>query len=418
MNVRCAILISIAVLAAAPAAAATQAATLPIDRWLITDAFGLDSAVVSRLDIDLLDPPGEPGVLPDRGKPAAGAVWQLYRNDGMAEVSLDALQSADVPISGTVVYAHVYARLPEDRTLRLVWDAEDCTAGRVWLNGRAIQGHEVQARFGAGWNTILLKLEAGDCGFGYEAMLAAEHAGDLDGVRLQASRPHGEVRTGPEPWVIPRSFVQISPDRRWSGDRLYAGLEISLTAWGRSPISNVEVELRGVADGKAEATWLTPGEPEEVVIPVRLDRLQRVLDAGVVDTRIRWEGTRLERRLMIFDGASAEASDTIVLDGWKVTSMAAEAQTVDIEGQLPNAAGWVLEGEWKVPEGLAGQTLVLRIDASPAEYQLNGTATEFVGDGVTLCAPCSKGTKLVLTAQTNGAWSAMPVVRASGSTGR
>ena len=430
MNVRSAILASVAVLAAAPASAASQSATqlatqsetLPIDRWLIADAFGPDSAVEGRLDIDLLDPPGEPGVLPDRGKPASGAVWNLYRNDGVAEVSLDVLQPADVPVPGTVVYVHVYARLPEDRTLRFVWDAEDCTAGRVWLNGRPIEKHDVRARFGGGWNTILLKLEAGDCEFGYRAMLASERASDLEGIQIRASRPPGEVRTGPEAWVIPRSFVRISPDRRWSGDRLYGGLEIGLTAWGRSPISNVKVELRGAADGKAVAPWLTPGESEDIVVPIRLDRLQRVLEAGVIDSRIRWEDTKLERRLTISDSdsatASAEAGDTIVLDGWKISSKTTAAQTVRVDKQLPDAAGWVLEGEWKVPETLAGQTLVLGIDDSPADYELNGNATESAGDGITLCAPCSKGTKLDLTARTTGVWSSMPVVRVSGSSDR
>lgn len=420
MNVRCAILASVAVLAAVPAAAATQSETLPIDRWLIADAFGPDSAVEGRLDIDLLDPPGEAGVLPDRGKPASGAVWRLYRNDGVAKVSLDVLQPDDVPVSGTIVYAHVYARLPEDRTLRFVWDAEDCTAGRAWLNGRPIEDHDVRARFGGGWNTILLKLEGGDCGFGYGATLMSERAADLQGVQLQASRPPGEVRTGPEAWVIPRRYVQVSPDRRWLGDRLYGGLEVGLTAWGRSPISNVEVELRGAADGKAAASWLTPGEAEVIVVPIRLDRLQRVLDAGAVDARIRWEDTKIERRLTISGGAPAEAGDRIVLDGWKVNSVTGRKQTSRIDRQLPNAAGWVLKGSWKVPETLAGQTLILGIDASPADYELNGTAIDLAGEPVTLtlCAPCSKGTKLVLTARTTEAWSAMPVVRASGSADR
>ena len=111
-------------------------------------------------------------------------------------------------------------------------------------------------------------------------------------VRFQASRPPGEVRTGPEAWVIPRNLVQVLPDRRWSGNHLFAGLEIGLTAWGRSPISNVEVELKGVANGKVEALWLTPGKAEKVVVSVRLDRLQRLLEAGGVSSKIRWEGTR------------------------------------------------------------------------------------------------------------------------------
>ena len=412
MNVRNIILTSVAVLAVVPTAAATQVQTVPIDRWLIADAFGPDSAGARQLEIELLGPPGERGVLPDRGMPASGTTWHLYRNDGMAEVSLDSVQSAIVP--GTIVYAHVYSRLPEDRTLRFAWKAAGCTTGRAWLNGRAIAGDDILARFGAGWNTILLKLEAGDCAFGYQAELSSKQSGGLDDVRLQASRPPGEVRTGPEPWVIPRNVVQVTPDRRWAGGRLFAGLEVSLTAWGRSPISNVEVELKGVADGKVEAPWLTPGEPHQVVVPVRLDRLQKVLDAGVVGTRIRWDDLKIERQLTV-SGSAPEAGDTIALDGWAIRSVAAEGQGPRAEGQIPSAAGWSLKGEWKVPEALAGQTLLLQVGGSPAEYLLNGTAMDLVDDVATLCAPCAKGTKLVLTAQTSGAWDAMPAVRVARS---
>jgi hypothetical protein len=259
MNVRCIILTSLALLAVVPPASATQAETVPIDRWLIADAFGPDSMGTSQLDVELLDPPGESGVLPDRGMPASGTIWHLHRQDGVAKVSLDSIDQNIVP--GSVVYAHAYARLPSDRTLQLTWDAHACTVGRAWLNGREIAGNDVSARFGAGWNTILLKLEVGDCAFGYEATLSSDQTGDLDDIRLQASRPPGEVRTGPEPWVILRGLAEVAPDHRWSGDRLFAGLVIGLTGWGRSPISNVEVELQGVADGKTEAPWLTPGEP-------------------------------------------------------------------------------------------------------------------------------------------------------------
>lgn len=408
MNVRWIILSLVAVLAVVRPAAATQTQTVAIDRWLISDTFGADSTSASQLEVELLDPPGEPGVLPDRGMPTSGTTWHLHRHDGVAEVFLDSAESTTAP--GTIVYAHVYARLPEDRTLRLTWDAAGCTAGRAWLNGRPIEGDDVLARFGAGWNTILLKLEAGDCAFGYTAMLTSEQAGGLDDVQIQASRPPGEVRTGPEAWVIPRNLVQVSPDRRWSGKHLFAGLEIGLTAWGRSPISNVEVELKGVADGKVEAPWLTPGKAEKVVVPVRLDRLQRLLEAGVVGSKIRWKGTKIERQLTL-SGTKLEASDTIVLDGWRIRSAAVEGRGPRVEGQIPNAAGWSLDGEWKVPEALAGLTLLLHVDGAPAGYLLNGAAMDPSGDAVTLCSPCSTGTKLVLTVRTTGAWDAMPVVR-------
>jgi len=148
MNVRCAILTLVAVLAAVPAAAATQAESIPIDRWLLADAFGPEPAGDSQLEVELLDPPGESGVLPDRGLPASGAIWHLQRFDGQSGVSLDSLLVDVSP--GTIVYAHAYARLPVDRTLRFIWEPDGCTVGRAWLNGRPVEAHNVVARFGAG----------------------------------------------------------------------------------------------------------------------------------------------------------------------------------------------------------------------------------------------------------------------------
>jgi hypothetical protein len=412
MNARLVAVSALTVVAVSVAVAVPQEETLPIDRWLISDAFHPDSLSTSRLDTDLLEAPGEPGVLPDRGLSAAGASWLLHRDDAVSGISLNRLISDAQP--GTVVYAHAYARLPEDRTLRFSWSGDECTAGRAWLNGRRIAGNDLEARFGAGWNTILLKLEAGACAFGYQAVLSSTAADDLDQVRLQASRPPGDVRTGPEPWIISDDVARIARDLRWARDRLFAALVIDITAWGRSPVSDVEVELRGPANGKASTQWLTPGETRSLSVPIRLDRLTRIMDAGGLDARIRWKGTDVERRLLL-DAERPEVSDSIALDGWVVRSVSPEAQAERIDGQLPNAAGWVLEGEWKVPESLSGRTLVLKTESSPGEYRLQGSLTEFAGDGVTLCAPCSKGTKLAVTVRTTGAWDSMPVVRANRS---
>jgi len=415
MNLRNAAVSTLAVMVTGVAVASPQARSLPIDRWLVSDAFQPDSSAASRLDTDLLKAPGEPGVLPDRGQPAAGTTWRLHRDDEVSLVSLDELVPDVRP--GTVVYAHAYVRLPDDRTLRFAWDGMECTAGRAWLNGRSVASHDVRARFGAGWNTILLKFEAGTCAFGYEAVLSSDVADDLAGVRVQASRPPGEVRTGPEPWIVPADVARISPNRRWSRDRLFATLEVGVTAWGRSPVSRVEIELRGAAEGRAEAQWLIPGETRVLAVPVRLDRLESVAKAGAIEARFRWEGAASEKRLVVSSERPA-ISDSIALDGWSVKSVAAESRAARIDDQLPNAAGWVLQGEWKVPEALSGRTLVLKTGSSPGDYRLNDTRTQFIGDGVTLCAPCTRGDRLDVKVRTTGAWTAMPVVRTAVSASR
>jgi len=151
------------------------------------------------------------------------------------------------------------------------------------------------------------------------------------------------------------------------------------------------------------------------VVPVRLDRLQRALDAGFVVSKISWEDTKIEHQLTV-SSILPEVSDTIVLDGWKISRASDEGQGQRVEGQIPNAAGWLLEGEWKVPEILAGQDLFLQVEGSLADYVLNGTALNPSDDGMMLCASCLKGTKLSLTARTTDSWDAMPVIRVSGST--
>jgi hypothetical protein len=177
-------------------------------------------------------------------------------------------------------------------------------------------------------------------------------------------------------------------------------------------VSGVEVELRSGADGKVEAPWLTPGMVTDVVVPIRLDRVEKLLEARSVDVRVKWDDGELDRRLHVRDrGAAPETGERLELDGWKVRTVAAGSRASRIDGGLPNAAGWEMTGEWKVPEALAGRTLVLLTEAAPADYRLNGSQTKFAGEGVTLCAPCKRGAELKLVARSTGPWTAMPVVR-------
>lgn len=402
------VLLALTALASTPA---VEQESLPIDRWLVSDVIVPDSSEsTDALDRDLLHSPGEPGVLPDRGLPAAGVTWHLLRRDGASEFALDSLVSAPTP--GAIVYAHTYLRLRHDRTLRLEWRATECAGGRAWVNGREITGPEADVRFGAGWNTLLLKLESGDCPLGFAARLSTIGSGSLDELKVQASRPFGDVRTGPADWVVPGDTARFSEARRWRGDRLYAGLLVGLTAWGRAPVSGVELELRSGANGKIKAPWLTPGTRTDVAVPIRLDRVEKLLEAGAIDVRIKWDDDELDRRLHVAGSAPTPAPDErIELDGWEVRRVAAGGRASRIDGGLPNASGWEMTGEWKVPEALAGRTLVLVTETAPADYRLNGSQTKFAGEGVTLCAPCKRGAEIELRAHSTGAWSAMPVVR-------
>lgn len=385
----------------------------PIDRWLVARAAAPDTMPRdSRLSADLLVAPGEPGVLPDRGTAAAGVPWRLVRRDGEASVFLDSVLSGVEP--GTVAYAHAYIRLPRDRTLRLEWGGSDCTGATAWLNGREIAEKAVDARFGAGWNTLLLKLVAGDCPFGYHATLTAGGDGaEAVQARVQASRPYGDVRTGPDDWVVVGDTVRVAPERHWRGDRLHADLVVELTAWGRGAVSDVEVELRDGADGRAAAPWLVPGRPTEVVVPVRRDRLDRLLSSRQVGVRLRWGGEEVDRRAQIA-GVAPGTSEHIALGGWTVRQTADGTAEGGLAGRLPNAEGWRLEGEWKVPEDLAGRTLLLDTERAPADYVVDGSPTGAPEQTITLCSPCRRGLELRLAATSTDSWRGLPLVRVGG----
>ena len=380
----------------------------PVDRWLVAAPEVADTAAPeARLSADLLAAPGELGVLPDRGSEAAGVTWRLVRRDGASVVPLDSVfPDAD---AGAVVYAHSYLRLPEDRTLRLEWGGADCTRARAWLNGRPIPTGAVDARFGEGWNTLLIKLVAGDCPFGYHATLVPRASGPTDDVRVQASRPFGDIRTGPDDWIAAADTARIAADRRWRGDRLYAGLVIGLTAWGRGSVSGVELELRGVSGARATAPWLVPGVAEDVVVPVRLDRVDRLVAADQIDVRLRWADGDIDRPITIV-GTPPGASERVALDGWKAVGPG-HGESGGRAGLLPNAPGRTLEGEWRVPEALGGRALVLDAEGAPADYRLNGAPAPTVDGAVRLCSPCTKGVRLRISATSTAPWVSMPSAR-------
>lgn len=385
----------------------------PVDRWLVAIPEVADTlAPEARLSTDLLTAPGEPGVLPDRGSEVAGVTWRLVRRDGASAVRLDSVLPGSN--AGTVVYAHAYLRFPADRTLRLEWGGADCTLARAWLNGRAISTGAVDARFGEGWNTLLIKLVAGDCPFGFHAALVSRGDEPTDDVRVQASRPFGDVRTGPADWIVAADTARIAADRRWRDDRLFAGLAIGLTAWGRGSISGAEIELRGLSNARATAPWLVPGDREDVVIPVRLDRVDRLVATGEMDVRLEWGDEEVDRRITVV-GTPPGASQRLALDGWEAVGAAAGGSE-GRSGLLPNAPDRTLGGEWRVPEALAGHALVLDVEGAPADYSLNGSAAPTVDGTVRLCSPCTQGVRLRISATSTAPWTSMPSARIADAT--
>jgi len=395
------------------------ASPLAIDRWLISSSFPAQEA-----DASLLDAPGEEAVLPDRGRELAGARWTLVRLDGSAVLPLDSLLP-DRP-SPAVAYAHSYVRLPQDLTLVLAWQATGGTVTGVWVNGRQLRridgepltletGPPVPVRMGAGWNTLLFRVaeSAGDDGpWGLSAQLATER-GEAT-VRVQASRPPGDIRTGPEPWVIASSRLSPSGRRAWSDGELLGELEVALTAWSRAPVDEVAVRLRGDGvDTRGAARWLTPGTPVSVGLWIPQDRLERARAAGrEFELQLKWADEQVEQRV---PGPAAEGDAApgmgVLLSDWQVRSAPGNSGVDRLRagGPLPDAAGWTLSGKWEVPKALEGRDLYLDASASPGDFRVGDRA--FASDDLApLCSGCRKGEDIEILARSSAAWDALPRV--------
>jgi hypothetical protein len=142
---------------------------------------------------------------------------------------------------------------------------------------------------------------------------------------------------------------------------------------------------------------------------VRFADLDELLAVGAVDIRLRWDDEQVERRITVA-GEKPGVESGVRLTGWEVKRTAGQAERTREAGRLPNGAGWILQGEWKVPGALAGRSLVIRLEDAPATYTLNGRAGREEAGGVVLCAPCEEGATLRLTATSTGPWTSMPRV--------
>ena len=275
---------------------------VPIDRWLVSSAFPTDGGTGDSP----LTGPGEEGVLPDRGREQAGSGWQLVRRDGRGDVRLDSLfPERDSPV---FVYAHSYVRLPADQTMLLSWSGLGDTGVRTWVNGRLLRDHggepivaqgdvTVPVRLGGGWNTLLFQSAEAGGEFGFAAALAPSD-GDTP-IRVQASRPPGDIRTGPAPWVLAHPTLRPTGGVAWSKDELSGELMLEVTAWSRTPIDTVEVRLRADgADARGGARWLTPGTPAVVSLWLPFEQLERARrSTDEVEVELKWFDEEVKQRI-------------------------------------------------------------------------------------------------------------------------
>jgi len=445
-----------------------------VDRWLVSSAFVADTAG-DPLRRDYLSSPGEAVVLPDRGRTVSGADWTMLREDGSTTARLptrvatddeaddDGAAAGESPAAAlavppaarpdgapdgrpVVAYAHTYIRTPADRTVRLVWGGLACTRVEAWLNGRPVDAlgrpagapgesvvlegvrdaRSADVRLGLGYNTLLLKAVSGDCRFGVAAALEAVGPDGLQGMRVQASRPPGDTRTGPLPWVISGTEGGPEPMLGWEGDRLFGAVAVRLAGFAVTPIERVEVRARvGGRTAERDIEWLTPAEPRRVAVPFDFERLHRSLLAGQgAELELEWDGAEVKSTLSLDPGALLDGlHSSIRLLGWTrpgtaapppaaPADTAADPDPLTSRVPLPAEQGTLLVGEWKVPGWLDGFTLRLDTEGAPGAYRVD--SREAAGGAIVLCDPCSRGKTVRIEVRSTAPWDSLPGVRIVG----
>ena len=424
--------------------AATAQETVSIDRWLVSNPFPAD-VDGDPLDTEFLGAPGEVAVLPDRGRTVGGADWTLVRRDSSVTLDLESHRGdAGGPV---VVYAHAYLKSIGDRTITLTWGGLDCTAVRAWLNGRSLEAlgrrgpdsgeagetgaRQARVRIGHGYNTLLLKAVSGDCPLGAAASVGPASTESLDGLRVQASRPYGNVRTGPAPALIADPEAGPEPVLGWKEGELFGVAGVRVTAFAVTPLEGTKFKAKtGGEEVKREIEWLTPAEPETVLMPLSFKSLRRAVDRSEgVDVELDWKDGEWKGALGLDPQALLQAFHSpIRLLGWTVVAgqggqvESADGAAVYDSGDephplanlipLPNAAGATLVGAWEVPGWLSGFTLALGVDGAPGEYRLDSIPME--GNEIVLCVDCRKGDGVQIVVVTSDGWESFPAVSVVG----
>lgn len=405
--------------------------SIAVDRWLVSSAFPVGDES-DPLAADFLGVPGEVAVLPDRGRTEAGADWKLVRRDSVPALDLEDWRSEDgEPV---VVYAHAYVRASSDRTVLLTWSGRECTPVSAWLNGRSVDllgtpspdgGRSAPVRIGFGYNTLLIKALASECAFGVMASLAGSPPETLQGIRVRASRPYGDSRTGPEPWVIADRNAGPEPILGWKDDELFGAAGVRVAAFAVTALEGSKLEAKaGGEQVKRDLDWLTPAEPETVLMPFSFKSLHRAIVRGEgLELKLDWrDGKSTGVHWLDPEALLAAFAAPIRLLGWSATAgdAALETEPIGIYDEddephplahlipLPGDSGVTLVGEWKVPGWLSGFTLRLDAEGAPGEYRLASLPVD--GDGTVLCSGCPKGEAVQLVVRTTGAWTRFPGV--------
>jgi len=411
-----------------------------LDRWLISHSYGKDGGDTTSI-ADYLGVFEDVDFFPDRGRRVGTTIWTLYRDDGTYEVDLDEMFGES--LENGITFAHVYVWVPGwDRTLRLETSGS-CHYPRVVLNGHELPRREVpgatgagaaeatrracppdgvtetvMVRFAAGWNAVLLGIDAGEGPYTFGARLLPGNEDGLRDVRIQASRPPGVRRGIPQPWITMPHF-DLAPQLVWFENELGGVVEYDLVGWGRPPGGDVRIEIEvGKFKLKGDVEGLRAMRPTTFRALVPLEALRDAgLGKGEVRVTMKWQDVtrRIEPDFLASEIVAAAGRPVNALM-WLVPG--ALGGDLDRQGAidaaeppLPTAAGETRAGEWKVPDALDGASLQLDVTGTPADYLVNGVPQQANGGRVTLCEGCRKGQEVLIQATSTDAWEAYPTIR-------
>jgi hypothetical protein len=358
-----------------------------------------------------------------------GTRWTLVRDDGATSF---AAARGDDANGRSVVYANAYVWSPADQTVRLSWMVSTCAGMALLLNGQTVSGDpqlhaaadgEMSAesawvRLAYGWNTVLAKVST-DCAARFGARLEESWPEEAvpawpEGIRVQASRPPGDLRTGLEPWVVLSRAVGPLPYLDWTGRHLTGDLRLRLTAWGAPPPDSVRIKSR--TEGSEAEMVIAPESPStsnDKLVEIEFARLRKAgVKRGAARVELRWPDEKLEMNLDVpAVNVLSAFHGPIYLRGWGPGPDDPGPESGTQDG-LPRA-GRVLRGSWIVPEALEGFSLLLDVADSPGAYSLELQKIDMTGGTAELCSPCRKGEMIDLFVTLSEDWSGWPVARIS-----
>lgn len=398
------------------------AQSLAIDRWLVSDAFLADT-IADPLLRDHLAGGGESFILPDRGAELGGTPWNLLREDGATLFVLPATGEGR-----SVVYANAYLRSPADQTVRVQWTVSSCARMALLLNGQRVEPDDLLGgsegelrvasawvRLGFGWNTILAKVDT-DCLASFGVLLEDGLPEDgvppwPEAVSLQASRPPGDIRLRPSPWVVLSPAIGPLAGLDWHLSHLTGALRLRFTGWGVGTPGTVQVKAR--VEGEQAEYVLDPGlpsAPADTVLTVAFPRLRKAgTRRGAARIELRWPDEKLEMELDVPASSVLEAfHGPIHLLGWGPGPDDPGPDGED--GDMPSASR-VLRGSWVIPDALDGFSLQIDVRDSPGEYRLQLAPLSVASGTASLCAPCRKGTPVDLFVTVTEDWTGWPFAR-------